>query len=539
MQKNSTLIKGSYIVIAISLLALFIPVFFTEYSVLKFTNGVLSYPLDDTYIHMSLAKNLAESGTWGINAHQFSSASSSILYTVLLAGLFKIFSANILIPFIINAVAAVVLIIIIQQRLQKENIGYGAQLTVLLLVILFTPLPAQVISGMEHTLQCIFSFLFIFIFNDWYNKSQNNPSEKLPLSLYITGVLVCSIRYEGIFLVGIVCCILLWNKKLLSSILLGFISALPIIIFGIYSVLKGSYFFPNSVLLKATPKELSSSGVAGFISNILINKLTLSTNGITSLATQKLLLILPLTYLLFKKFLNQKKSYAQIVFILTACTFLQLAFASTGWFYRYEAYLVLCSVVIISVIIYKYYRALFLSTKKIAFPTVAFVTLILLFPLVLRSAAAFTKAKQACLNIYEQQYQMGNFIKKYYDTDAVAVNDIGAVSYLKKGGVIDLWGLADIDVARSKKNNYSTPTFLNNLTNKKHVKIAVVYDSWFNDSLLHNWQKVATWQISNNVICGDSIVSFYAVKKDVASNLKNQLTNYQSTLPGDVKIAYY
>ncbi len=337
---------------------------------------------------------------------------------------------------------------------------------------------------MEHTLQCLFSFLFLFNFNDWWNTAKNNQREKIPASMYINGILVCAIRYEGLFLVAIVCFILLLNKKIVSAFILGFISLLPIIIFGIYSISKGSYFFPNSVLLKATPVEVSSNGTVSFISNILIDKLTLFKNGITSLATQRLLLILPLTYLMFRKFVGNRHSYSQIIFVLTVCTLLQLSFASTGWFYRYEAYLVLCSTVIIGLIIYKYAKPFISSAGKKMYLAIIFVFLILIFPLLLRSAAAFTKAKQACINIYEQQNQMGNFIKKYYDRDTVALNDIGAVSYFKQNGIVDLWGLADIDVAKSKRNNYSTPAFLYNLANKKDVKLAVLYDSWFDSSII-------------------------------------------------------
>lgn len=539
MQKSSTLFKNSYLIIILSVCALFIPIVLTEYGVLKFSGGIFSYPLDDTYIHMSIAKNFAQNNTWGINAHQFAAASSSILYTILLAVLFKIFSANILIPFILNAVTAIVLLVVIQKRLEKENVGFAAQFIILFLIIFFTPLPALVISGMEHTLQCLFSFLFLFNFNDWWNEAKSNPRKKIPVSMYINGILVCALRYEGLFLVGIVCFILLLNKKIISAFVLGFISLLPIIIFGIYSVSKGSYFFPNSVLLKATPVEVSSNGALNFISNILIDKLTLFKNGITSLATQRLLLILPLTYLMFKKFLGDRHSYSQIIFILTVCTLLQLSFASTGWFYRYEAYLVLCSTVVIGLIIYKYAKSFISYTGKKMYVAIIFVFFILIFPFVLRSAAAYTKAKQACINIYEQQNQMGNFIKKYYDRDTVAVNDIGAVSYFKQNGIVDLWGLADIDVAKSKRNNYSTPAFLYNLANQKNVKLAVVYDSWFDSSLLKKWQKVATWQIKNNVICGDSIVSFYAVENNIAPALKTNLEAYQKLLPADVNVKYY
>ncbi len=77
------------------------------------------------------------------------------------------------------------------------------------------------------------------------------------------------------------------------------------------------------------------------------------------------------------------------------------------------------------------------------------------------------------------------------------------------------------------------------MRSEKNVSLAVVYDSWFDSSLLNKWQKVATWQIKNNVICGDSIVSFYAVKNNIAQGLKSNLMQYQKSLPADVKVKYY
>ncbi|MEP6685057.1 MAG: hypothetical protein ABJA35_17410, partial [Parafilimonas sp.] len=146
---------------------------------------------------------------------------------------------------------------------------------------------------------------------------------------------------------------------------------------------------------------------------------------------------------------------------------------------------------------------------------------------------------QACINIYEQQYQMANFVNTYYNTDTIAVNDIGAVSFFNKSKVIDLWGLANMQVAKAKKDKYDTPAFLNTLTNNEHVNIAIVYDSWFDSSLLKNWQKVATWQIQNNVICGDATVSFYAAKTNADSSLKTNLAAFQQLLPADVTVKYY
>lgn len=526
--------------LVLSLCALIVPIVLIEMNVLKSTNGILIYPLDDTYIHMSIAKNLALYNNWGISANQFQSASSSILYTILLSALFKLFSVNTLIPFIINLTAGIVLIFAIQQRLQKENIRFNYQLIILLLVIFFTPLPVIIISGMEHTLQCLFSFLFIFNFCDWISKQQDDFSKpKLPVSLFVYGIILCGLRYEGLFIVAAACCILLYYRKIISAFLLGFVSALPLIIFGIFSIVKGSYFLPNSVLLKSSPVQLHESGVVNFVSNILIDKLTVAKTGITALATQRLLLILPIIFLFFRNEIKNLVSYKLVIIILLACTVLQLSFASTGWFYRYEAYLILCSTIILSILAVKYFKVWYVKQNRALMPLVLIVVFFLFFPLILRSTAAYAKASQACVNIYEQQYQMGNFVKKYYNTSTIAVNDIGAVSYFNQAKVLDLWGLANIEIAKAKKSNNCTPQFLSNITNNENVDFTIVYDSWFDSALLNKWQKVATWQIKNNVICGDATVSFYAVKANAAASLKTNLLTYQQLLPKDIKVEYY
>lgn len=533
--------KQQIIVLLFALAAVFIPVLLIEYKVLNITHGIFMYPLDDTFIHMSIAKNIAFHGNWGINTNEFASASSSILYSLLLAASFRIFSIHVAIPFIINAVAAVLLIITIQRWLQKQGISFLYQALILFAVIFFTPIPIMIVSGMEHTLQCLFSFLFIFQFSNWVNKELNSTNEKwkIPSLLLLYGALTTAIRYEGMFVVIIVCAILLYYKKIKLSLLFGIVSLSPLIIFGIYSIMKGSFFFPNSVLLKSTTAPLSINGIAHTLSTILIEKFTVPSTGITSLATQRLLIILPLAYIIFYKQLKQNLQYAYILIILVCTTLLHLAFASTGWFYRYEAYLILGSVTIICTLIYKFGKEIsFFTFSKKALVTLV-VLFALFFPMVLRSAAAFTKATQACVNIYEQQFQMSRFFSKYYNNQSVAANDIGAITFFKGGNNLDLWGLGNIEVARSRKENYYTPEFLDSLSRKTNTRVAIVYDSWFSDSLLRKWNKVATWRIQNNVVCGDDIVSFYAIDKTAEPSLKKNLQEYQSDLPGDVTVKYY
>jgi len=522
-------------------LAIFLPVLFIELGVMKITNAVFMYPLDDVFIHMEIASHLASEATWGINSNAFGSASSSPLYTLLLAGCFLLFSTNTLVPFIINCLAAAALLVVLHKALISLHVSAKAHLCCMLAIVFFTPLPILVVSGMEHTLQCLFVFLFLQRFSTWV-IGQESPrargKARLPVAIFIYAALVTFIRYEGLFLIAAACLLLLWHKKIMLSFQLGLFAAAPLIVFGLISLSKGSYPLPNSLLVKSDSIVFSLSGLVHFASTVLIDKLTIAKGGITSLATQRLLLILPLALFFCLKVIPKRTVHSYSLLLLILCTLLHLAFATTGWFYRYEAYLMLCSVYTVSMLAWHHGREIIHTSSKPALMVGSVLLFFLFFPLFLRSSAAFSKAKQACVNIYEQQYQMGQFLRRFYDKNPVAANDIGAVAYYSNGYVLDLWGLANIDIARSRKRGYWTPTFLESMVTKNNAKIAIVYDSWFDTTLLKQWTKVATWQIRNNVICGDDVVSFYATDSLVQPSLKRNLILYQPLLPAGVIVEY-
>ena len=146
--------------------------------------------------------------------------------------------------------------------------------------------------------------------------------------------------------------------------------------------------------------------------------------------------------------------------------------------------------------------------------------------------------RQACINIYQQQYQMGRFVRQHYNNSPIALGDIGAVSFLSEGKKLDMEGLGDIEVARSRLNHYWSPAFANWLLRKDSVKIAIVYAKSY-PAVMQNWTRVGSWQIPNNVVCYSSTVSFYAIDSSTAIGLKANLQAFERSLPGDIEVKYY
>ena len=68
------------------------------------TDSVHVYLLDDPYIHMAVAKNLAQHGVWGPTRYAPGFASSSPLWVLLLAGSYLVVGVRDLIPFAFNVI---------------------------------------------------------------------------------------------------------------------------------------------------------------------------------------------------------------------------------------------------------------------------------------------------------------------------------------------------------------------------------------------------------------------------------------------------
>lgn len=526
-------------VLPIAIAIFLLPIIIIEIPILQFTHGDFAYPIDDACIHLAIAKNLAFHQVWGVSPVEFTSAASSIVYPSLLAVIVKIFGAHLILPFLVNLVVGIVLLVVLQKWLLRQGLSPLIQLWVLLAVILLTPLPVIVICGMEHTLHFLFTFLFITRFCGELERLDRfvGKTPALHWNVYLFAALMVATRYEGLPLIAFACLVLLLRRRIFLLLQLGIYSIIPIVIFGVYSIYHGNYFFPNSVLLKSGAPPLTFDGLYEYFTSGLFYKLFYSVVGYNTIAVQRLLFLLPLAFLLFYKKMGEHASYKYLVLLLTAAVFTHLALTGYAAFPRYEAYLVGCVVAVLGMLTAKYGRDLFIGRPQLTFWVTCAFGLFLAFPLVLRTSDAFGKTASGSLGTYEIQYTSGQFLHKYYHDETILLEALGGASYFSDGKKLDVVGLGDVDVTRAMKGNYYSVAFLDSLSKRDKVKIAVASEYSTPPELLQKWKKIATWQIPMHL--GGYYVSFYAVDSTIAPGLKKNLVEYEKYLPADERVFYY
>ena len=513
MKKNTPLLTGSLFLLA--------TVFLLELLTLRKTNGTFCYPLDDTFIHMAVAKNVALFSNWGITPYEWVSTSSSPFFTALLAALYKIFHVNVYLPSVLGVAGCLLAFVAMQQELNNRTLLTTRHKTVILVATLFAgALPSLAALGMEHTFQIAFTLFFVHHSADLL-CGEETDNKKMGLAA-LSGALMVITRYENAFVVAAVCGLLFLRKRFLPSLLIGFISALPVLLFGVYAVKHGGLFIPNSIQIK-----VRSNWVSLLNGGLAILELAASLSGLVVLAVVVVL----------RRYMQQqfnRSAWILTIFILSSLV--HAVFGGFGWFYRYEAYLIVLGSFHLLIQFYKWMENG--ARQNPHFVLLTAVALLCTVNLPLRSINSLRNFVRSTYNIYEQQYQMALFLTKYYDHKTVAANDIGAISYMGHVNVIDLWGLGSNDVTKARKGNYWNADFMQKFVLEKKAGIAVVYESWFPPALVAQWKKAGTWEVSYSFMLGDTKVTFYAIDPQQAAALQQHLKEFAAQLPRDITVKY-
>ena len=221
-----------------------------EYIALKKTGGHFCYPLDDTFIHMTVSKNLALYGNWGITPTGFVSTSSSPLFTVLLALFFKLFSVNILCRLLSAALVPCCCCWVCNKELNNyTSLSVTNKITCIITSIVCGTLPAMTLLGMEHSLQMAFTLFFVHSIASLLSDTQKN---KLWPAV-IWAVLMTATRYENVFFImAAFVPLLAWQKNSKQPLLLLLPAPCPCCCLAFTQNCRVVILYPILYLSKAT-----------------------------------------------------------------------------------------------------------------------------------------------------------------------------------------------------------------------------------------------------------------------------------------------
>ncbi len=490
-------------------------------------DGHFGYPIDDSYIHMAMAKNFALHGVWGVTRYGFSSSTSSPLFTLILAAFYYLTGVHELTPFLINCALAVVLIAWCCFVLGRVGFSGRAVTAWVSFLVLATPLFAMTLVGMEHVLHALLSLVFLHVAALLLSGPLSARSAKrLQAALFLLTPFLVMARYEGSFLVLSAGVLFLMRGRWGTFAGLGALSVAPLAAYAVISVKHGWYALPNSLLLKANLPADSVGGVRQFL-------LALYTSCLS--APHLPLLLLIALGLLRLRWLEHRTvwSYAGAgLTMFLACGTLHLLFARVGWYFRYEAYLVAVGGITLAVAVKDLPKAHFPGiTQPQRYASMALVGLLIL-TLGVRTGRAIYLTPRGIRNIFDQQYQTARFVRQFYGVSAVVVNDIGAVCFLSDAHVLDAIGLGDMAPAVARMRGTYSSHWLDAWSRQNHAELAIAYPDIDPPA---SWPLLGKWTIPDRWVVGHADVNVYAVDPQAAPALQQNLRTFQAELPRGVR----
>ncbi len=492
---------------------------------LRLTGGRLIYALDDAYIHMAVARTFALHGIWGCTPFHFSSSSSSLLWTFVLGVAYRVFGVHDSLPLLLNLLLAVATLIVTDRALARLGVQPLLRATALVAIVVAFPLAGMVLIGMEHILHLLLTIAFAAVAVDALTGPEEAPTvrRRRTVALCLLGALLATSRYEGFFLIGLVCLALAIKRQPGRAVAIGLVSLLPVAAFGAISVANGSYFLPNPLMVKAVGETEST------LSAILKPFGSEDLDFLKNNRAMPILLVLgALAALAHWRVRRRFWRPAVVLPVLLAAMIAahgHFVFSPLYWAYRYDAYLVGFGLFVAAVVLAELPGPSALPRSALPAALVAALVPVLAD---VREGLYPTAEVEGIRGTYLEQYQTAQFIQRYYPTDTIIVNDLGAVTYYTRARILDLVGLGDIEPLAIMRRSVYTGREVMQWTAPYRPSIAVVSLGWSVSGALipRDWVRVAVVEMPPH----GHRVGFFAVDPKGAWVLRGSVAQHYGPL---------
>lgn len=486
---------------------------------LKITDGNLVYAIDDCYIHLALARNLSETGVWGIRPNEYAFASSSPLWTCLLAVSFRIFGFH----EVFAAVYAVLFCVAsawVVDRILSIWLRSGWQRAILsVCIMLALPITTAAILGMEHAMH-VFSILLLTYF--YLRKFP-------PGRLMLAAAFAASARYESLFVIIPLAVAELCQRRMRESLALLVGAFAPPVCYGAYALAHGGTFLPNSLMVKSAlsigyafhDRLWQAASCGRMVENAVVYF-----SGLMLIA------------LSFAAGLTGR--FRLLLLASAVSVFGHLVFAKTGWIYnvnRYEMYLIALSTPLVLLAIAQIKSACVENQfRRLVNLTLLAVGGIFLVGMLAYGLDSGLRALRVPRETYETPL-VGARVLASLPKDRqgpIFLNDLGLIAERTTVPIIDVCGLGEQDTFELRRAGNRSPSRMADVLRRRNARYAAVFPRMWSCKVMT--EEFALKPVA--MLCGakqnawpTGQLLFYAFKKEDEPFLAKHVKDFQSQLP--------
>jgi hypothetical protein len=442
----------------------------------KTINGYFCFPLDDSWIHLTFARNLIEYGSFSYFKNQLVTAgSTSPLYTFILAALYYFSKNEFIISYIIGLCSFAISVYFIF-RLVRLHFTSGMWLAfiVALLLALQADINLIAVSGMETTM-----FIALIIISLFYYKKKNYKTLGIFLGLLLWCRPDALVLWLALILDYLIRMFLERNKKDSSAsmkallIPFSFAAGMALIYFIFNLYLSGS-LLPNTFGSKLATYGYNSR--TDFLKNHVLGLFT---------GPEFILFFIPFlisAFIIIKGIIlkNYNDFSVYFIFLVGLISVYWLLIPFSGSFGRYlmpliPVYIILSvhGMKIISEFLYNKFKSASFSYIVLTCYFVASIIISIIF--LVEWSDIYT---QSCKYYNERHVAAGKWIFNNTPQNAVvAAHDIGAIEFYGKRKLVDMVGLVSPEIIDKMKLGFIP--YLNKYLIEKKPDYLVTLKNWF------------------------------------------------------------
>lgn len=498
--------------------------------------GIFVYPLDDAYIHLALARNLALHHVWGITPYTFAGASSSPAWTLLLATITGVAGVHLLTPFILNVIAALILLLLIAWLLARvlPEAGTAYRAFALCLVVLIVPLPGLALIAMEHLLHSLMVIALVSLAALIVRDEASAP-RPIHFTLILLAAFACgALRYDSCFVIVAVAVLLVVRRRVLLAVAVGGVSAIGPIAYGLYSSRHSGIFLPFSVVMKSASAGSRSSLLTSEVSPLI---LLMACALLLSLAQRAALpsLTRPPVWTFGFNFM----------LISLAATIMHAGLGPASWLMRYEAYLFALDLTALAIVIGG--NSLFslhglTGDRRLVRLALLVALLPTAFDLVHRAHHGWSDIAASIHDRYVEHLPQALLVEEHMPHAVVLANDIGFLAYYAdQAKILDPLGLGSAEpVQLVREHRVISPEYIANWAAAQHAQLAILHTDFpgMYRMIPTGWILVESWCFPHNTVFLNHVQSFYAPDGQSAAVLRSDMEQFHALDPEVVRYRF-